>query len=272
MGKRVGLSNGRRLVGDVIHRAQKMPLAGIAGDFDAGAVAKLRRRTRPRISWHVIYMKAYAQVCREAPELLRGYAGFPWGYFYEHHEPVCMMTMAREYRGEERLFFARFNKPDHYSLVELQQQYDHYRKSPIEGIKQWRHQIRFAHAPGWLRRFAWWMLFDVWPEKRASHVGTFGMSISGYQGAYGSRHLGPNTTTLGIDPFPRKGVSRLVLTFDHRVLDGMPAARALSCLQRKVQTAIRRELAELVGVDPETLQPQDSSVGTAAAESESYAA
>lgn len=264
MGKRIGLSNGRRLVSDVIDRAQRTPLAGISGDFDAGLVATLRRRTRPRVSWNVIYMKAYAQVCRESPELLQGYAGFPWGHFYQHHEPVCMMTIAREHLGEERLFFARFNKPDQFSLAELQQQYDRYRKTPVEEIKQWRHQIRFARAPRLLRRFAWWMLFDVWPEKRASHMGTFGMSISGYQGAYGSRHLGPNTTTLGIDPFPRKGVSRLVLTFDHRVLDGMPAARTLQRLQHMVRTAICRELADMVDADPETglpRQPQQADGG-----------
>lgn len=253
MGRRIRLSNGRRLVDDVIRMANSIPLAGIAGDFETREVAMLRRRVRPRISWNVIFMKAYAQISRKLPELRQGYVGFPWGHLHEHHEPVCMMTIAREHQGEERLFFARFCKPDHFSLLELQAQYDRYRKAPIEEIKQFRHQIKFASTPALLRRFAWWSLFNLWPEKRATHMGTFGMSISGYNGAYGSKHLGPNTTTLGVDPFPRKGVSHLVLTFDHRVLDGTPATRVMTRLQRMVNSAIRRELEELLdGQDQQT--------------------
>jgi hypothetical protein len=78
------------------------------------------------------------------------------------------------------------------------------------------------------------------------------MSISGYKGTYGSRHLGPLTTILGVDPTPRKGVSRLLLTFDHRVLDGAPATDVLAKVHRMLTTAIREELAEIVGVNPET--------------------
>lgn len=229
-----------------------MPIAGLSGDFDAGDVAKLRRLTRPKISWNVIYMKAYAQVCRKNPELMRAYVGFPWGHLHEFHEPVCMMTIAREHLGEERLFFARFCRPDHFTLTELQEQYDHFRKTPIEEIKQFRHQIRFAKVPHLFRRLAWWSLFNLFPDKRAMHMGTFGMSISGYNGAYGSKHLGPNTTTLGVDPLPRKGVSRLVLTFDHRVMDGTPATRILLSLQKSLTTAIRRELATMVDAESTT--------------------
>ncbi|MFK7769995.1 MAG: hypothetical protein AB8B55_22495 [Mariniblastus sp.] len=255
MGKRIKLSNGRRLVDDVIHMANKMPLAGLAGDFDAGMVAEFRRKTRPKICWNVLYMKAYASVCRQDPQLRRSYASFPWGHLYEHDSNVCMMTISREYLGEERLFFARFNNPDMQTLIELQKQYDHYRKAPVKEIKQFRHQIRFAKAPWFVRRFAWWMLFNVWPEKRASHMGTFGMSFSGYKGSYGAKHLGPNTTTLGVDPFPRKGVGRIVLTFDHRVIDGTPVAKTIQKLQHIMKTAIKVELAEMIGVNPATGEP-----------------
>ncbi|MEL7496270.1 MAG: hypothetical protein AAFN77_01580 [Planctomycetota bacterium] len=249
MGKRIRLSNGRRLVDDVIRMASRMPIAGIAGDFETSEVAMLRRRSRPKISWNVIFMKAYAQVSRENPVLRQAYVGFPYGHLHEFEEPVCMMTMAREHEGEERLFFARFNRPDHFSLPDLQQQYDHFRKAPINEIKQFRHQIKFAKVPAMIRRFAWWTLFNVWPDKRAMHMGTFGMSISGYNGAYGSKHLGPNTTTLGVDPLPRKGISHLVLTFDHRVIDGTPATRVLLRLQHMVNTAICHELRTLVNTD-----------------------
>ena len=72
------------------------------------------------------------------------------------------------------------------------------------------------------------------------------------QGSYGSRHLGTTTTILGVDPVPRKGVSRILLTFDHRVIDGTPVTRTLQQLQHTLTTAIKVELAELIGVHPET--------------------
>jgi hypothetical protein len=131
MGKRIKLSNGRRLVEDIIHVANKTPLAGFSADQDAGLVAKFRRHSRPKISWNVLYMKAYAIVCKRDATLRRSYVNFPWSCLYEHDQNVCMMTIAREHEGEERLFFARFNSPEERTLVELQDQFDHYRRAPI---------------------------------------------------------------------------------------------------------------------------------------------
>ena len=252
MGTRIKLSNGRRLVDDVIRMANHMPMAGLTSEFETGMVATLRRHTRPKISWNVLFMKAYASVCQNNADLRRSYVGFPWGHLYEHHQSVCMVTMAREYKGEERLLFARFNEPDQQSLMALQKQYDYYRKAPVEDIKQFRHQIRFAKAPSLVRRFAWWTLFNVWPQKRASHMGTFGMSFSGYKCAYGSKHLGPNTTILGVDPFPQDGLAKVLLTFDHRVIDGTPATKIFQQLYHMLNTAIKVELAELTCRNPET--------------------
>lgn len=265
MPKRIAISNGRRLVDDVIRLANQTPLFGLSGDFAFPEVAKYRRIAKPKIAWNVLFMKAYAQACRKMPELRQSHASFPWPYLYEHDKPVCMLTISREYQGEERLFFARFNSPDYYTLPELQAQYDHYRKAPIESVRQFRHQINFAKTPSMIRRFAWWMLYNAMPEKRAMHMGTFGMSISGHNGAYSGMHLGPSTTTLGVDPKPRKGTSRLLLTFDHRVLDGAPATRVFPLLQKMMNRPIHREIAALAGFDYATGLPLDQTDQRAAA-------
>ena len=259
MGKRVKLSNGRRLVDDVIAMSIKMPLATLGGTYDTPLAAKFRRRTRPKIAWNVLYMKAYAAVCQQNPIFRQSYVSFPWGHLYQHDHNVCMMTIAREHQGEERLFFARFNRPDDETLEDLQAQYDHYRQAPVEEIKQFRHQILFAKFPRFIRRLGWWALFNILPQKRASHMGTFGMTISGHRGAYGSGMLGPNTTTLGVDPLPRKGSSKTLLTFDHRVIDGSPACKCLQQLNHILNTAIREELADMIRVDRETGRDLDES-------------
>lgn len=252
MGKRIKMSNGRRLVGDVIEQANKMPLAAFAGEFDTGLVYQFRRQTRPKISWNVLYMKAYAAVCKNNPQLRQSFVSFPRGHFYQHDHVVCLMTIAREFEGEERLFFARFNRPEQETLKDLQERYDYYRTAPIKEVKQFRHQIMFARMPKPVRRLGWWFMNSLWPQKRSMHMGTFGMSFSGYKGVYGTKHLGTNTTILGVDPFPRKGVSRLLLTFDHRVMDGTPVTRFMQELQHIMTTAIKVELAQMIGVHPAT--------------------
>jgi len=255
MGRRLTFSNGRRLVDDVIRVSNQMPMAAFSSDWDVAQVAKLRRLAKPKISWNVLMMKAHAIVCQKNPMLRRTYVKFPFAHLYEHQQSVCMMTIGRKHDGEERLFFARFNEPDNYTLIELQQLYDKYRKAPIEEIKQFRHQITFAKFPSPVRRFAWWALFNLWPQKRASHMGTFGMSISGHRGALGSQHLGSNTTILGVDPNPRKGVAKMLLTFDHQILDGAPATEIFLLGQRMLATAVAKELADMAGVDQDTLEP-----------------
>lgn len=254
-GRRVKMSNGRTLVNDVISFATGMPLASIVRDVDLSVLATLRRYTRPKITWNVLMMKAYAVVCKQHPELNRVYVSLPWPHFYEHAEGVCMMAVTRQYQEEERLFFARFNKPEVFSLVQLQQQYDRFRREPVEEIAQFRHQAAFSRLPAVIRRLGWWALAAL-PQKRATHMGTFGMSLSCLRGAYGTQLVGPNTTMLGVDPAPKKGISRILLTFDHRVLDGKPATDMLDSLYAQLTDTITSEVKSMLGAagrDPEAI-------------------
>ncbi len=193
-------------------------------------------------------MKAYAIVCLQHPELKRLYVTLPWPHFYEHRESVCMMAVTRLYQGEERLFFAHFNKPENYSLEQLQAQYDRFRREPIDEITQFRHQVAFARLPSIVRRLGWWTL-AAWPKKRAMHMGTYGMSLSCYRGAYGTQLVGPNTTMLGVDPMPKKGMSRILFTFDHRVLDGKPATDVLESYCFHLKRTITSEVKGMLVAD-----------------------
>ena len=258
-GQRRKLRNERRLISDVIRIANRMPLAGLQREMDLGLLNLLRMKTAPRISWDVVMMRAYGLLAIEMPELRQIYTRFPVPHLYEHDHSVCMLTIAREYHGRERLFFARFGAPELHTLTQLQEQYNHYRTAPVEEIKQFRHQINFARVPLPIRRLTWWSLFNLVPSKRASHMGTFGMSLSSYRDAQGTKHLGPNTTILGIDPHPKRGLSRLLLTFDHRVLDGKPACEALYQLKKILDDQIVREVKTLLrqqGISPEKLEEE----------------
>lgn len=245
-GKRVQLSNGRRLVDDVIRMARKQPMAAFSRDLDVSELAELRRQIKPRLSWNAIMMKAYAMVGQDVPELRQTYVALPWPHLFQSEQNVAMITLARKVDGETRLMFGRFHRPESYPLVELQAQLDYYQEEPIDRVKQFRHQQRFAALPSMLRRLLWWLMTDLWPSKRAAHVGTFGMSISGFQGTYAnSAHLGPNATILGVDPAPRNGIARTVITFDHRILDGKPTIDIMNQLYRKLKGPILQEMTQL---------------------------
>lgn len=254
-GKIRRLRNERRLISDLLWMGQRMPLAGLQRELDLGLLNLYRMKTRPRISWDVLMMRAYGLISKEYPVLRQAYTRLPWPHLYEHDHSVCMLTIAREFRGRERLFFARFANPERFNLRQLQEKYDHYRTAEIESIRQFRHQIRFARVPLPLRRLAWWTLYNAWPRKRASHMGTFGMSLSVYKNALGTQHLGPSTTTLGVDPHPRNGQCRLLLTFDHRVMDGKPACEIFEHLRRKLETVVTAEVKQLLA--RQGLQPDE---------------
>lgn len=245
-GKRIRLSNDRRLVCDIIELARRMPTAPITRTLDVVELSALRRKARPRISWQLIMMRAYALVARDFPQLRQVYAPWPWPHIYEHPESVCMMTVDREIEGEHRLFFARFCQPENYTLVQLQELFDYYRRRPITEIRHLAHQVQFASMPRWVRFFGWRLMTHLMPRSRAKQMGTFGMSLSGFRETKGVFHLGPTTTTLGYDQFCRDGKAFVTLTFDHRILDGKPAIDVLNGFDEVLHGQVKDELRMMI--------------------------
>lgn len=243
--KRVKLSKGRRLVCDIVRLARKVPSYGLICDLDVAPLLELRKRIRPRLSWTVIMMKAYARVAARTPELRQHYVGFPWPHIHEHNRNVAMMVVSRQYGGEERLFFARFTSPEQHSLLELQERHDHFRTAPVAGIKHFRHQLGFARAPWFLRRLGWWIMIHVWAGRAPLYMGTFGVSVARFKDVRGTHHLSPLTSTLGVDVVSRGGIAHTVLTFDHRIFDAGPAARIFAELARELHGPVREEMRQI---------------------------
>ena len=255
MGRRIALSNGRRLVDDTIHFARKIPLGNYCRELDLSRVARMRRQSSPRIGWNVLMMKAYALIAQDNEILRSCYVRFPWPHIYVDERNVCLLTVSREHQGETRLLFARFNEPENISLIDLQEQYDHLRLAPVDEIKQFKHQIQFARLPHSMRRLIWWGMFNWFPRKRLGNFGTYGMTLSGFGPTHATGLLSPATTTLGVDPISRKGISRVVLTFDHRVMDGKPVIDLIDQLKQTLNEQIYDELAASV---PPTRQLEDT--------------
>lgn len=254
MGKRIPLSNSRRLVDDIIWMAQKMPLASGYCNIDVREVTELRRKAKPRISWNTILMKAYAMVAAEMPELRSCYVPFPWPHMYVHETNVCMLTVARKYQETDQLLFARISDPEKQPLGELEAKLESFRRDPVDGFRQFRHQIQFAKTPFFLRRFVWWLIFGWCPRKKSRNMGTFGMSLSHFKGVRSLQLLAPGTGSLGVDLMPKNGVSLVSFTFDHRVMDGLVVVEVLDKVQKAIKGPIRDELRKMVEKQMTTVQ------------------
>ncbi|MBT8047204.1 MAG: hypothetical protein HKO99_08130 [Xanthomonadales bacterium] len=240
------LSKGRTLILDITNIAQKMPMAPLLREFDLERIGQLRSQFRPRISWVVLFLKAYGIVSERNSILRQIYAPLPFPHIYTHPQNVALVTISRVVDGEPRLYFARFHRPEERSLEELQKQYEECRRAPIDQLRQFKRQDLLSSMPWFVRKSVWFLLTHLWPSKRAANIGTFGLSLSGFNGNLGTFHLGPNTTILGCELFPRKGRNRVTLTFDHRILDGKPAADALDDLQRAFANEITEELEAMI--------------------------
>lgn len=243
MAGRKALSSNRALVLDTLHFASKVPTFPVEQTFDLRGLAAARRAARIRISWSVLFTKAYAIVASQRSVLRQAFIPWPWPHLYEQDEVVAALAIHRVYRGEDRLCWGRLDRPHQTSLVELQAALDRYQQSPVE--EAFRRQIRLSLFPTPLRRIAWRIGLYLDLAKRARRFGVFSVSSLAGQGAINRFHPTFHTTSLTYGPLDERNYCLVTLICDHRVLDGFAAAQALNDLQAALQNQVAGELQQL---------------------------
>ena len=240
---RASFSIHRALVQDLCYFAQKMPLYALDRTFDLGEVALLRKRAPQRISWSLLFIKAYAMATDEFPLLRQTYRRWPWPHFSLHASNIAMLAINRAVDGEDRICWGRFIAPETQPLEQLQNQLDQYQAQPVQDA--FRRQLRFSRVPTLLRRVGWWLTLNGPAEKRAKRLGTFGLSTMAGQGGSSALHPSCLTTSLSYGPLDPQGRMTVSIVFDHRVFDGAPLARAMTRLEQILQGPISAELDQL---------------------------
>ena len=71
-----------------------------------------REELRSAPSWTAIFVKGFALVAAEVPELRRVYIRRPWPYLYEYAESTVCIAHERWIMGDLGLLPLRFHKPD----------------------------------------------------------------------------------------------------------------------------------------------------------------
>jgi hypothetical protein len=89
----------------------------------------MAQQTRP--SWTAIFLKGYALLAREMPELRRAYVKLPWPQLYEYPVSVASIAHEREYDGEPAVLLTCIKGPERCSITDLEASIQAARSRPI---------------------------------------------------------------------------------------------------------------------------------------------
>lgn len=251
------LSRNRRLVRGIVELAEGVPRYPVERLMGLGELSEARIGCRVRIGWVTLFTKAYALVAREAP-VLRSWFVPGWRpCVATAPQSVASIAVSRpvEATGADRtersaiacpvgrlpeLYFAQVRGPERMTLVELQERITRFATGPVDEV--FRRQRHLAMLPSWAGRLLLRWNVRSRSFKRALRLGTFSVSSLAGEGASNRFHPSFLTTSLTFSPLDGDGACLVTLLCDHRLIDGVPAARALAALERALTGPILSEL------------------------------
>jgi hypothetical protein len=179
----------------------------------------------------------------------------PWGRTVTFNDIVAGFTVERYVGQQPAVFFGAIESPDSKPLVQVAEELRAYGEDEISSVPQLDIEDRFNNMPWLFRRFILWMGMRF-PKVRLRYMGaTFGLSSLG---KFGCRGLIPpcvSTSTFGVGTIEPRAVVRegaivvrpmmtLILNFDHRLIDGGPAARFMQDVQKLVEGELQSYIEE----------------------------
>ena len=248
----------RLLVGDIVRLSRRIPIFPVDRVMRLGAVDEVRRRAVVRVGWAAIFLKAYALVARDRPAL-RSWLARPFvplvGRPRWATSPVSVAALALSRpRGAETpeadraldpeaIWWARIRAPDERPLADLQAEITRFSTAPVDEL--FKRQFELRMVPRFVRRLVLRANLRSASERRATRLGTFSLSTLAGEGCSNRGHPTFLTTSLSYDPLDEAGQMRVTLLADHRLIDGVPAARALRALEATLVGDILGELVTL---------------------------
>jgi hypothetical protein len=241
-GRAIRLLPSRRVQNDFLHFAVKAPILPVQRRMALGALVAARKACRHRPPWTVLFLKAYAILAQQIPELRRVYISLPRPHLYEYPSSVAMMAVERKAAEQMQVFVGRIKDPADRSLAELVEILRHFNEAPLSEIKEFRRVLILGRLPWPLRRFLMWLALNIGP-RRIKFFGNFALSVYSALGADSLRPLAPCTVVLNYGVIDADGAVDVRFNYDHRVMDGATVARALQTLEKILTHDIIGELA-----------------------------
>jgi hypothetical protein len=250
--RRMLVPRSRRLTIDLLHYRDKVPTCAHDRMCDFRRVAEARQRCPVRISWSMIFVKAFGLVAARYPVLRQMYLPLPWPHIYQHPTSVAMVATHRDFLGEPWLFWSRFKRPASRPLVALQAALERYQTAPVADVFPW--QLRLSGLPTPVRRLLWSWTFYVGGPARVRRSGTFFLTTIAGQGAEIQHPPAFLTSNVTYGPIDERGKSRVTIAYDHRLMDGRLVAGILAEIEAALAGPLAAEL-ESISAAPMTPLP-----------------
>jgi len=232
-------------VTDILHFHRKIPTCAQDRLIPLADLDHIRRSLETRISWPVLFLKAYSSISQKNPKLRQTWRNWPWPHIYQHAASCGSLAVTRCFRGEDWLFWGRFRNPQNHPLEFLQLALDRFQTGDVPEL--FRRQLQWSAMIRPVRRLIWWWNLNLAGEKRSTRLGTFGMTTVSGRGAEIQHPPGVMTSVLTFGPIHSDGCSRVTVSYDHRLMDGAFVAERLQELESELTGSIREELLSLTG-------------------------
>lgn len=245
-GRTVSFSRGRRIVGDIVALARDVSLVVVERTIAIPEVQTARDRAEPKPGWYPVLLKSFALACMSRPELRRSILTFPYTRLHEHACTVAAVTAERLVDGEPTVLFFHVREPERKPLTQIHDRFQRVKNEPVEAIPDFRRLLRIARFPTPIRRLLSRFSLNISGASREKFGGTFAASNTLAGGANLTLPCTPLSTLFTFDEVTPTGSVTLRLGFDHRVMDGMTAARGLVETEAMLRGPILEELVSLV--------------------------
>ena len=240
-GRTIPLLPSRRVQNDFLYFANRTPILPVQRRMTLGALLEARKACPHRPPWTALFLRAYAILAQEMPELRRVYIALPRPHLYEYPASVGMIAFERKTAYGAEVFAGRIKDPASRSLAELAEILRRFNEAPLWEIKEFRRVLMLGRLPLPLRRFLMWIGLNI-GRQRANFFGTFGLSVYSALGAESLRPLAPCTVVLNWGVISADGIVDVRFNYDHRVMDGATVARALQALEKILAGAVVDEV------------------------------
>src|SRR5262249_35271849 len=147
-GRRIRLSLARRIIGDLMYFARRVPTVPVQRRMSLAPLLAARQACHPRPSWVAVFTKAFALVAQKRAPLRRFYVGFPWAHLYETSASVATIAVERELpTGEDAVFFIQITAPADKPLAEIDQRLRHAKAAPLSSVGSYRRALLVGRLP-----------------------------------------------------------------------------------------------------------------------------
>ena len=243
-GRALKLSAARRLVNDLMRFSIGIPRVTVQRYMNLGPLLRARMPLATKPSWTALFLKGYALLAQEMPELRRAYIKFPRPQLYEYPLSVASIAHEREHDGERVVLLSLIKDPEHRSIAELEALIHAARSRPVLEVKEFRRALSIARVPTPIRRLIMWLGLNI-GRQRANRFGTFQLSVYSGLGAESLNPLTPLTTLLNYGLIGQEGSVPVRIHYDHRVMDGANVARALVRFEKILNGIVADEVKRL---------------------------